>query len=188
MAWYQGPSRITVTGVAADFPQRAVVTVDGGATVLVIPGAVGETLMIDSARFHLALEHEYQGVWRPNIRAVQSAWQYVDTGRRQIVRSKDVDWPRDRRERNFVLQIDRLEKDEPAAPEQAVRRLGTEAAAPRQSAAAPSRQVTSGGSGSDDRWTGAGSGGSAGGRPTTSSEGSTAPRVTTSGQDFSAFG
>jgi hypothetical protein len=134
MAWYQGPCRITVTGVAADFPQRAVVTLSGGAAV-VIPGTVGESRMIDAAGFHLALEHEYGGIWRPNIRALQSKWQYVEDGRSQVIRSKDVDWPGDRTERNFVLRVDRPESGREAQGTPMARRAATESTEGRRSEA-----------------------------------------------------
>ncbi|MFJ6793198.1 hypothetical protein [Streptomyces sp. NPDC091268] len=108
MAWYQGPCRITVIGVDADWPQRTVVTVHGSRTRFVIPGTVGATQVVDAASWDLALEHEYDKEWRPNVRAVTSRWEVLDGVESQVVRSKDHDWPGRTRERNLVLRIDRV--------------------------------------------------------------------------------
>ncbi|MER8041252.1 hypothetical protein [Streptomyces sp. NPDC094032] len=108
MAWYEGPCRITVIGVDADWPQRAVVTVRGpGGARIVVPGTVGAVAYVDAPSWDLALEHEYEGMWRPNVRAVTSRWTEVGGVPTQTVRSKDADQPRDRRERNLVLRLER---------------------------------------------------------------------------------
>ncbi|MER5963504.1 hypothetical protein [Streptomyces sp. NPDC002057] len=108
MAWYEGPCRITVTGVDADWPQRAVVVVSGvrGARIE-IPGEVGTVRHIDAPGWHLVVEHRHEGKWRPNIRAVRSRWETVDGVRTQTVTSKDVDWPQgNQHERNLVLRLE----------------------------------------------------------------------------------
>ncbi|HEY5836672.1 hypothetical protein [Streptomyces sp.] len=184
MAWYQGPCRITVTAVAADFPQRAVVTLSGGATV-VIPGTAGESRLIDAAGFHLALEHEHGGTWRPNIRALQSRWTYVEGGRSQVIRSKDVDWPGDRAERNFVLRVDRLDGEQEAPGTPMARRAVTESTdARRTETGVPTSSAmrTTSGHGADPGF------GVPAPRTTTSGEGAGVPRTTTSGRDHSSFG
>ncbi|MFD9335103.1 hypothetical protein ACFWBF_11960 [Streptomyces sp. NPDC060028] len=108
MAWYQGPCRITVIGVDADWPQRAVVTVHGSRARLVVPGTAGGTQLVDAQSWDLALEHRYDNEWRPNIRAVTSRWETVGGVESQVVRSKDHDWPGRTQERNLVLRIDRV--------------------------------------------------------------------------------
>ncbi|MFJ3903003.1 hypothetical protein [Streptomyces sp. NPDC090025] len=121
MAWYEGPCRITVIGVDADYPQRAVVTVRGpGGARTVIPGTVGAVAFVDAPSWDLDLEHEFEGRWRPNVRAVTSRWSEVGGIRTQTVRSKDVDQPRDRRERNLVLRLERT--GEPVAEQREAER------------------------------------------------------------------
>ncbi|MFH8724672.1 hypothetical protein [Streptomyces termitum] len=110
MAWYEGPCRITVIGVDADWPQRAVVTVSGprGARIE-IPGVAGTVRHVDAAGWHLNVEHQYEGRWRPNIRAVRSRWETVDGVRTQTITSKDVDWPGgNQHERNLVLLLEQV--------------------------------------------------------------------------------
>lgn len=107
MAWYQGPCRITVTGVDADWPQRAVVTVHGSRARSVVPGTVGATQLVDAQSWDLALEHYYDGEWRANVRAIASRWETVGGVESQVVRSKDHDWPGRTQERNLVLRIER---------------------------------------------------------------------------------
>ncbi len=110
MPWYEGPCRITVVGVDADWPQRAVVTVRRGPTI-VIDGVVGTSQVVDDGGaghgWDLAVEHQYEGVWRPNVRALVSKWTEVDGVRSQTIRSKDHDWPGRTEERNLVLRIER---------------------------------------------------------------------------------
>lgn len=163
MPWYEGPCRITVVGVDADWPQRVVVSIRRGATV-VVPGTVGASELIDDSGsghgWDLAVEHQYEGVWRPNVRAVLGKWTELDGVRSQLIRSKDHDWAgRDNRERNLVIRIDRAGAggrenrpvdavssgyrlrgteqtvSQPASqPAAAARRVGTESAGPRERA------------------------------------------------------
>ncbi|PBC71086.1 hypothetical protein BX265_5666 [Streptomyces sp. TLI_235] len=184
MTWYEGPCRITVVGVDADWPQRIVVDIRRGETV-VIRGTVGASELIDDSAcghgWDLSLEHEYNGVWRPNVRATQGKWADVDGVRSQLVWSKDHDWPdRANRERNVVIRIDRAEARRPAA-ERTTRAVpvGTESAARkarttsavarggRTEAGSGGRVATSGGG-----WA-AGADAVAGGRAVTSSGGGT---------------
>ncbi|MFB7102752.1 hypothetical protein [Streptomyces hydrogenans] len=130
MAWYEGPCRITVIGLDADWPQRAVVTVSGARGARIeIPGEVGTVRHVDAPSWHLEVEHLYEGRWRPNVRAVRTRWETVDGVRTQTITSKDVDWPgRVRQERNLVLRLERI---------------GEEAERPREAAReAPARSVT----------------------------------------------
>ncbi|MFF7635109.1 hypothetical protein ACFZB9_18430 [Kitasatospora sp. NPDC008050] len=117
MPWYEGSCRITVIGVAASWPQRAVVSIRRGATI-VIPGIVGAGEVIDgsvaSHGWDLSVEHQYEGVWRPNVRAIQGKWTDSEHGRSQLIRSKDHDWPGDTSERNLVIRIDRVGSGVPA--------------------------------------------------------------------------
>lgn len=113
MPWYEGPCRITVVGVDADWPQRVVVSIRRGATV-VVPGTVGASELIDDTGighgWDLAVEHQYEGSWRPNVRAVLGKWTELNGVRSQLIRSKDHDWAgRDNRERNLVIRIDRAD-------------------------------------------------------------------------------
>ncbi|MEV6954851.1 hypothetical protein [Streptomyces sp. NPDC051183] len=111
MAWYEGPCRITVIGVDAAWPQRAVVAVSGaGGARIVIPGTVGAARYIEARSWHLELEHQYEGTWRPNIRAVKSRWETSDGIRTQTIHSKDVDWARNQHERNLVLRLEWAEE------------------------------------------------------------------------------
>jgi hypothetical protein len=108
MAWYEGPCRITVIGLDADWPQRAVVTVSGARGARIeIPGEVGTVRHVDAPSWHLEVEHLHEGQWRPNVRAVRSRWETVDGVRTQTITSKDVDWPGgNRHERNLVLRLE----------------------------------------------------------------------------------
>ncbi|MFD3944648.1 hypothetical protein [Streptomyces sp. NPDC058579] len=108
MTWYPGPSRITVIGVDADWPQRAVVLPAGGGRRIVIPGVVGESVDIGAAGCHMNLEHQYQGSWRPNVRTLQGRWDRQGGIEVQVIRSKDHDWSHDRVENDLVLRIERL--------------------------------------------------------------------------------
>ncbi|MER8104121.1 hypothetical protein [Kitasatospora sp. NPDC094016] len=108
MAWYQGQSRITVTAVEGQWPQRAVVTVRGGRPVE-IPGTVGASHLVDAERWELDLEHRREGEWCPNIRAVQGRWQEVRGVLTQVVHSRNRDGCGDRSDRNLVLRIERVE-------------------------------------------------------------------------------
>ncbi|MFB7469378.1 hypothetical protein [Kitasatospora sp. NPDC056184] len=107
MAWYQGPSRITVTAVEGRYPQRAVVTVRGAAPVEV-PGEVGAVHVVEAASWQLDLEHRDQGEWYPNILAVQGRWEEVRGVPTQVVHSRNRDHDGDRRDRNLVLRIERV--------------------------------------------------------------------------------
>ncbi|MGW3043753.1 hypothetical protein ACWC9T_27750 [Kitasatospora sp. NPDC001159] len=110
MAWYQGPSRITVTAVEGEWPQRAVVTVRGAAPVE-IPATVGAVHLVEAESWQLELEHRYGGEWCPNIRAVQGRWQEFRGVLTQSVHSRNRDRAGDRRDRNLVLRIERVEPD-----------------------------------------------------------------------------
>jgi hypothetical protein len=106
MRIYYGPCRITVTGVDAAWPQRVVVRVRGGGET-VVDGVVGAGCDVDAEMWELALQHQVDGVWRENVRAVVGRWSEFGDLRRQVVRSKDRDWPNDRRERNLVVTLQR---------------------------------------------------------------------------------
>ncbi|MFD7454097.1 hypothetical protein [Kitasatospora sp. NPDC059827] len=110
MAWYQGPSRITVTAVEGEWPQRAVVTVRGAAPVE-IPATVGAVHLVAADSWQLALEHRFGSEWCPNIRAVQGRWQEIRGVLTQSVHSRNRDRAGDRRDRNLVLRIERVEPD-----------------------------------------------------------------------------
>ncbi|MBW5485932.1 hypothetical protein [Streptomyces bambusae] len=130
MAWYEGPCRITVVHVDADFPQRAVVAVTGaGGARIEIPGTVGTFRNIDAPSWHLEVEHHYEGVWRPNVRAIRSRWETVDGIRTQTVVSKDVDWAHGGDERNLVLRLERI-----GEPAERSREAGRAVAAPSRAA------------------------------------------------------
>ncbi|MFD7904199.1 hypothetical protein ACFV4G_18365 [Kitasatospora sp. NPDC059747] len=146
MAWYQGPSRITVTAVEGPWQQRAVVTVRGAAPVLV-PAAVGAVHVVDAASWQLDLEHCHEGEWSPNIRAVQGRWQEVRGVQTQQVHSRNRDRAGDRQDRNLVLRIERIEPGgrTPAATPglPAARRTAT--ADPTAAPAGAARPTTAGG-------------------------------------------
>ncbi|MFE4973693.1 hypothetical protein ACFRAR_16480 [Kitasatospora sp. NPDC056651] len=110
MAWYQGPSRITVTAVEGRFPQRAVVTVRGAAPVE-IHGEVGAVHLVEAESWQLDLEHRHQGEWCPNIRAVQGRWQEIRGVLTQAVHSRNRDQAGDRQDRNLALRIERVMPD-----------------------------------------------------------------------------
>ncbi|WP_327071175.1 hypothetical protein OG500_36585 [Kitasatospora sp. NBC_01250] len=147
MPWYEGSCRITVIGVAASWPQRVVVSIRRGATIE-IPGTVGASQVIDagdaSHGWDLSVEHQYEGLWRPNVRAIQGKWTDTEHGRSQLIRSKDHDWPGDTGERNLVIRIDRIGSGGPAPGLVAgVRRSRTEpAAVPVERQTAARRPVT----------------------------------------------
>ncbi|MFF1908578.1 hypothetical protein [Kitasatospora sp. NPDC058218] len=115
MPKYRGAHRITVTGVQAEWPQRAVVSVRGGATV-VVPGAVGASELIDAEDWDLAVEYEYEGVWGPSVRAVVGRWEERGGTLSQVVRCTDRDGVGNPGGRSLVLRIDREDPRPPAAP------------------------------------------------------------------------
>ncbi|MFF0205175.1 hypothetical protein [Streptomyces sp. NPDC005017] len=168
MAWYEGPCRITVIGLDADWPQRAVITVSGARGARIeVPGEVGTVRHVDAPSWHLEVEHLYEGRWRPNVRAVRSRWETVGGVRTQTVTSKDVDWPGgNQHERNLVLRLERV---------------GEEAERPRETVReAPARAVTQSTADTPARRAGAGpasvatrssSGGTGLGAPPSTSEG-----------------
>ncbi|MGW2254822.1 hypothetical protein ACWCXH_32255 [Kitasatospora sp. NPDC001660] len=182
MAWYQGPSRITVTAVEGQWPQRAVVTVRGGAPVE-IPGTVGAVHLVDAASWQLDLEHCHEGEWSPNIRAVQGRWQEIRGVPTQLVHSRNRDRAGDRQDRNLVLRIERVEPGggapttTPGLPTarrtSTVTARTTAASGPVATAAGPGTRTTTSTAGSDFLQPAAPS------RPTTST-GSTAAPTTTS--------
>ncbi|MBD0676454.1 hypothetical protein [Streptomyces sp. CBMA156] len=184
MAWYQGPSRITVTAVEGRWPQRAVVTVRGGAPVEV-PGEVGAVHVVDAESWQLDLEHRHEGEWCPNIRAVQGRWEEVRGVPTQVVHSRNRDLADDRRDRNLVLRIERTtpgggRPSAGAAPTAlrttAAHRTPAAPAVPRTSAGGTAgsqgvRTTTSGGGAAVQRPAAPGAGGTTTGgaaRPTTS--------------------
>ncbi|MGV9270556.1 hypothetical protein ACWDRR_38615 [Kitasatospora sp. NPDC003701] len=116
MPKYRGAHRITVTGVQAEWPQRAVVTVRGGGTV-VVPGVLGASELIDAEDWDLAVEYEYQGDWGPSVRAVVGRWEEHGATRSQVVRCTDRDGVGGPGGRSLVLRIDREDPRPPAAPE-----------------------------------------------------------------------
>ncbi len=106
MRIYFGTCEITVTGVAALYPQRVVVRIKNGGDV-VVPGVVGETYRVEAEQWELLLQHEVDGAWRENIRAIAGKWTPHGEASRQVIRSKDRDWPTDRLERNLVVTLER---------------------------------------------------------------------------------
>jgi len=184
MAWYQGPCRITVTGVDAEWPQRAVVTVRGTRRTIVIPGTQGASEVVDARSWDLALEHRIDGTWHSNIRAVQSRWQ--DTGgiQSQVIRSKDRDRPRDRGERSLVLRVERIDRGGPAPEAAETSRAPVESSWSAHSRAGAQHPATTVSGGMPST----GAGGAPGRVPTSGSVGGAeAPaRVATAGDDFTA--
>ncbi|MFC7924320.1 hypothetical protein [Streptomyces cinereoruber] len=144
MAWYEGPCRITVIGLDADWPQRAVVAVSGARGARIeIPGEVGVVRHVDAPSWHLEVEHLYEGRWRPNVRAVRSRWETVGGVRTQTVTSKDVDWPGgNRHERNLVLRLERV-GEEAGHSRETVRETPVRAVT-QSTADAPARRVAAG--------------------------------------------
>ncbi|MGF1431009.1 hypothetical protein [Kitasatospora sp. LaBMicrA B282] len=205
MAWYQGPCRITVVGVEADWPQRAVVTLRPSGRSIVIAGTVGECQVIEAESWDLAVEHQYGGSWQPNVRAVQSRWEDVRGVGTQLVRSKDQDWSHDRRPTNLVLKVERITPGTPAAipavEAATVRRPGVESSPGFRAAtwstptvrtaagdgtssagtSTPGRVATSGGSAVPGS---AASGSAAPGRPATSGSAAQAGRPATAGGEY----
>ncbi|MEU8922418.1 hypothetical protein AB0D10_15990 [Kitasatospora sp. NPDC048545] len=170
MAWYQGPSRITVTAVEGRFSQRAVVTVRGAAPVE-LAGEVGAVHLVDAESWQLDLEHRHLGDWCPNIRAVQGRWQEIRGVLTQVVYSRNRDMAGDRQDRNLVLRIERVVPGGDESPTvtraPAVRRttaahhvpaVSAGSAAPRTSAGGPGGTTAPGvrTSGSGVRVTGSG--------------------------------
>ncbi|MFJ9431512.1 hypothetical protein ACIRQY_17885 [Streptomyces sp. NPDC101490] len=174
MAWYEGPCRITVTGLDADWPQRAVVTVSGARGARIeIPGEVGTVREVDAPSWHLEVEHLHEGRWRPNIRAVRSRWETVGGVRTQTITSKDVDWPGgNRHERNLVLRLER-NGGEAERPRETVREAPARTVT-QSSADTPARRAATGPASVPTRSSGGSvSGGSVFGTPPTTSGGAT---------------
>lgn len=155
MAWYEGPCKITVIGLDADWPQRAVVIVSGaGGARIEVPGEVGTVRHVDAPSWHLGVEHLHEGRWRPNVRAVRSRWETAGGVRTQTVTSKDVDWPGgNRHERNLVLRLERAgeEAERPRetvreAPARTVTQSTADTPARRAAAGPASTRSSSGGS------------------------------------------
>ncbi|MFJ9950777.1 hypothetical protein [Kitasatospora sp. NPDC091207] len=115
MPKYRDAHRITVIGVQAEWPQRAVVTVRGGGTV-VVPGVLGASELIDAADWDLAVEYEHEGAWGPSVRAVVGRWEERDGTRSQVIRCTDRDGIGNPGGRSLVLRIDREDPRPPAAP------------------------------------------------------------------------
>ncbi|MER8187390.1 hypothetical protein [Kitasatospora sp. NPDC094015] len=176
MPKYRGAHRITVTGAQSEWPQRAVVTVRGGRTV-VVPGVTGASELIDAEDWDLAVEHEYRGVWQPSIRAVVGRWEDRGGAPSQLVRCTDRDGTGNPGGRSLVLRIDREDPRPPAAPEPAtaLRRATTESAARGRTPGPSAARTTSSDPGLPTVPTSTGSTGSAGftgsGTSTTSSSG-----------------
>ncbi|MFE2472638.1 hypothetical protein [Streptomyces mirabilis] len=105
MHWFQGAYRITVVGAQAAWPQRVVVTMRGGRTVL-IPGVIGASETVDAPAWELELEHYYQGCWHPNVRAVIGKWQTTEAGRSRTIHSRDRESSSGGTERSLVLRLD----------------------------------------------------------------------------------
>ncbi|MQY21098.1 hypothetical protein [Nocardia macrotermitis] len=106
---YQGPCRITVTSVEALWPQRVAVRV-GHQThtfAAVLPGTPGASCSIDEDNWELLLQHWIDGQWRTNIRLIIEDWITEGNVQRQVIHSKDHDWPQDRAERNLVVTLER---------------------------------------------------------------------------------
>lgn len=108
-----GNWRITVISKAADFDQRAVVRVKQELTV--IPGRVGATHTVGAPEWELSLQHNSGEGWRPNVRVLDEPGTHSHGWASRLLRSKDLDWPGDTAEQNFVLRLDRLD-GEPVAP------------------------------------------------------------------------
>ncbi|MGW4757726.1 hypothetical protein [Streptomyces chartreusis] len=113
MHWFQGAYRITVVTAQAAWPQRAIITMRGGKTVL-IPGVIGASETIDTPAWGLELEHYYQGCWHPNVRAVIGKCQTTETGRSWTIRSRDRESSSGGTERSLVLRLDQAEGPAPA--------------------------------------------------------------------------
>ncbi|MFE0699697.1 hypothetical protein [Streptomyces sp. NPDC058872] len=177
MAWYEGPCRITVIGVDADWPQRAVVTVAGARGARIeIPGEVGTVRHVEAPSWHLEVEHLYEGRWRPNIRAVRTRWEAVDGVRTQTITSKDVDWPGHvQHERNLVLRLERIGTED-ERPREAIREAPARSVT-QSTASTPVRRVTAGPASVP---TGSVSGGSVFGTPSTTSGGASGDATSTS--------
>ncbi|MER6401218.1 hypothetical protein ABT263_35040 [Kitasatospora sp. NPDC001603] len=147
MPKYRGAHRITVTGVQADRPQRAVATVRGGGTV-VVPGVVGASELIDAADWELSVEHEHDGAWGPSIRAVVGRWEERGGTHSQVVRCTDRDRSGYPGGRSLVLRIDREDPRPPAAPASAPapRRAGTESAGRQEAPGRGGARISTSGS------------------------------------------
>ncbi|WP_067668989.1 hypothetical protein [Nocardia miyunensis] len=109
MPEYHGPCRIIVTSVEALFPQRVAVRVGSQrhTYAAVLPGTPGASCGIDEDSWELLLQHWVDGGWRSNIRLLIDDWIADGNVERQVIRSKDRDWPQDRAERNLVVTLER---------------------------------------------------------------------------------
>ncbi|MFJ2189688.1 hypothetical protein ACIOJE_17365 [Kitasatospora sp. NPDC087861] len=105
-----GSWRITVSGKDADFDQRAVVVTPYG--TLVLPGRVGESLVVNADSWELRLEHLWPGRgWRPDVEVVPGPVVTAGGRRSREVRARDCHWPGvpgNDRPRNLVLCLDAL--------------------------------------------------------------------------------
>lgn len=107
MSVYHGPCRVIVTSVEALWPQRVAVRISDHIYAAVVPGTPGATCQIDEDRWELLLQHWVDGRWRTNLRALVGEWIVHGDVERQVIRSKDHDWPGDRDERNLVVTLER---------------------------------------------------------------------------------
>ncbi|MFB7905928.1 hypothetical protein ACFC1T_05835 [Kitasatospora sp. NPDC056076] len=128
-----GAWRITVVGKDADFEQRAVVRTPYG--VLVLAGAVGESLVVDADTWELRLEHLWPGRgWRPDVEVVPGPVTGTGGRRSREVRATDCYWPGQPRPvlpHNLVLRLDAFGAEEPVArPVRTVREAITPAGTP----------------------------------------------------------
>lgn len=106
-------------GVDSEYPQRVVVSIRRGET-LIIPGTVDTSRYVEDnkpgAGWDLAVEHQIEGAWIPNIRALLGKWTEVNGIQTQIIRSRDRDQRRDTAERNLVLRLERTSAGPATAP------------------------------------------------------------------------
>ncbi|MFG2844472.1 hypothetical protein ACGF12_15065 [Kitasatospora sp. NPDC048296] len=106
-----GSWRITVSGKDADFDQRAVVVTPYG--TLVLPGRVGESLVVDADTWELRLEHRRPGGgWQPDAQVVSGPVITIGGRRSREVRARDCHWPGipgDDLPCNLVLRLDGLD-------------------------------------------------------------------------------
>ncbi|MQY27179.1 hypothetical protein [Nocardia aurantia] len=107
MSAFQGRCRITVTSVAALFPQRVVVRMHGHVLAAVLDGVAGASCLVDEDDWEVLPQHWVGGQWRANVRNLVSDWALDGDVERLVIRSKDRDWPNDRDERNLILMLER---------------------------------------------------------------------------------
>ncbi|MFG2905167.1 hypothetical protein ACGF13_08915 [Kitasatospora sp. NPDC048286] len=140
-----GSWRITVAGKDADFDQRAVVVAPYG--TLVLPGRVGESLVVDADTWELRLEHLWPGGgWRPDVQVVPGPVTVTGGLRSREVRARDCHWPgvpADDLPRNLVLRLDALGAEAPAPRRERAGAIGP---------ASTPLVRTSSDPGSDGRW------------------------------------